>query len=46
MSRQAKGLVRLAAPICTAVAPASIISTTSAAEQTPPMPTMGMETAS
>ena len=40
MSRQAKGLVRLAAPICTAVAPASIISHTSSAEETPPQPMM------
>ena len=35
-----------AAPTPTAVAPASISSSTSSAQLTPPMPTMGMETAS
>ncbi len=46
MSRQAKGLTRLAAPTSTAAAPASISSITSSAELTPPMPMMGMLTAS
>ena len=43
---QAKGSVRLAAPTPTAVAPASISSMTFSAVVTPPMPTMGMDTAS
>ena len=42
---QANGSVRFAAPTSTAAAPASIISSTSSAEETPPMPTMGIETA-
>ena len=44
--RQAQGSTRLAAPTPTAVAPASISSSTSSAVLTPPMPTMGMSTAS
>ena len=46
MFRQTKGLTRFAAPTSTAEAPASIISITSSAEDTPPMPMMGMPTAS
>ena len=44
--RQAYGSTRFAAPTPMAVAPASISSMTSSAVVTPPMPTMGMETAS
>ena len=46
MSRAAKGSVKFAAPTSTADAPASISSMTSSAELTPPMPMMGMLTAS
>ena len=46
MSRQAVGFTRLAAPTYTAVAPASIISSTSSALDTPPIPMRGMSTAS
>ena len=45
MSRQTKGSTRFAAPTSTAVAPASIISMTSSAVETPPMPMTGTETA-
>lgn len=41
-----KGIGQIAAPTSTAVAPASISSITSRAQVTPPMPTMGMDTAS
>ena len=46
MCLQAYGSTRFAAPTPTAVAPASISSRTSCALVTPPMPTMGMRTAS
>ena len=46
MFRQAKGSIRLAVPTSTAVAPHSIISITSSAVLTPPMPTIGILTAS
>lgn len=46
MCLQAYGSTRFAAPTPTAVAPASISSRTSCALVTPPMPTMGMCTAS
>ena len=42
---QIQGSTRLAAPTSTAVAPANIISTTSSALLTPPMPTTGILTA-
>ena len=42
----AYGSVRFAAPTCTAFAPAIIISMTSCALLTPPMPMTGMLTAS
>ena len=45
MRLQAKGSTRLAAPTSTAVAPAIIISSTSAAVDMPPMPITGMSTA-
>ena len=43
--RQAQGSVRFAAPTSTAVAPAIIISSTSSAVLTPPMPITGIFTA-
>ena len=46
MVLQAYGSTRFAAPTPMAVAPASISSITSSAVVTPPMPTMGMDTAS
>ena len=45
MRLQVKGSTRFAAPTCTAHAPAIIISMTSRAEDTPPMPTTGTDTA-
>ena len=42
ISGQAKGLRRFSAPTCTAVAPAIIISITSAADATPPQPITGI----
>ena len=46
ISLQAIGLIRLAAPICTAVAPAIIISMTSSALEIPPIPMIGRFVAS
>ena len=43
ISLQAKGFTRFCAPTCTAVAPASIISSTSSALATPPTDCAGAE---